>query len=991
MTELPTGTITFLFTDIEGSTQRWERFPGAMGAAIARHDAVLREAIEAQGGYVFKTVGDAFCAAFATAQGAITGTLAAQRAVHAEQWGEVGPILVRMALHTGAAEERDGDYFGPPLNRVARLLSAGHGGQVLLSQPTYDLVRDHLPEEADLLDLGEHRLKDLIRPEHVFQLVVPDLPSTFLPLKTLGSYPNNLPAQPTSLIGREGELAAAQQLLRDPGMRLLTLTGPGGTGKTRLGLQLAADMLEEFQDGAFFVELAPVSEVQLVASSIAQTLGVRESPGQGLVESLKDYLRHKQMLLMLDNFEQVVAASPLVSELMAGAPRIKFLVTSREALHLRGEHEFAVPPLAVPDPEHLPSLDRLTQYEAVRLFIERAVAVKPEFEVTNENAPSVAEICHRLDGLPLAIELAAARVKLFAPQAMLGRLESRLKLLTGGARDLPARQQTLRGAIAWSYDLLTQGEQMFFRRISVFVGGCTLEAAEIVCNAGGDTAASSMQALEIDIVDGVSSLVDKSLLRQQDQEDGEPRFTMLETIREYGLEQLAESGEDEEIRGHHRDYFLQFAEHANLELRGARQKAWLESLEIEHSNLRAALRWAAESGQAEMGLRLAGSLWRFWYVHGHLSEGRAALEAALALASPKSEVKSPESPATESSAKTLDSFRARALHGLGRLLTLQGDYETAKSLYEQSLAISRELGDKAGAASALNDLGSVARSRSDYASARSLHEESLAIYQELGPEGVQGIAESRFHLGNAATAVGDYASARSLLEESLTSLRRLEDKRSISLTLMCLGNVALAQSDYASALRCYEENLALSRELGDKWSVANSLVNVGNASRYQGDYARAQAYYEEGLAIFREVGAKRGIGDSLYCLGHVALAQSDYPAARTLFQESLAIRQGSGNKRHMAECLEGLAGVACQEHSDLAGSEHSAALFGAASALREASRSPIPPADRAQYDLNLTSAQTSLGKEAFDTAWEQGRAMTAEQAVAHALGGPASV
>ena len=444
----PSGTVTFLFTDIEGSSRMWEKCPETMRTALARHDRILRSAIVAHGGHVFKTVGDAFCAAFPTAPEALEAALSAQRALLVnEDWGEAGAPLVRMALHTGSAEERDGDYFGPPLNRVARLLSAGHGGQTLLSLPTQELVRDQLPVGAQLRDLGEHRLKDLARPGASLRAPGAGLVRRF-PSSEDAREPHRTtcPYSPPRSLGARGRWRTIRGRLLAPEVRLLTLTGPGGTGKTRLALQAAADLLDEFEDGVFFVALATLTDPTLVASTVAQALDVRESGDQTLIEGVKDYLKDKRLLLVLDNFEQVLEAAPLAGELLS-APRLKVLATSRIPLGVYGEHEYAVPPLSVPDPKRLPGLETLSQYEAVRLFIERARAAKADFAVTNENAPAVAEICARLDGLPLAIELAAARVKLLPPNAMLGRLGRRLKLLTGGARDLPERQRTLRGAI----------------------------------------------------------------------------------------------------------------------------------------------------------------------------------------------------------------------------------------------------------------------------------------------------------------------------------------------------------------------------------------------------------------------------------------------------------------------------------------------------------------------------------------------------------------
>ena len=545
----PTGTVTFLFTDIEGSTRLWETQHAAMQQALAHHDAILRDAIEANDGYLVKTTGDGAHAAFAIAADAIAACLAAQRALKAHAWGELC-IKSRMALHSGAAEQRDGDYYGPALNRAARLMAAGHGGQILLSLATEELVRDHLPADIALRDMGERRLKDLIRPERVFQVIAPDLPADFPPLKTLDARPNNLPAQTTPFIGREDEIRAVKEQLSNANVRLLTLSGVGGTGKTRLALQAAADMVDEFEHGVFFVPLAALSDPALVLPTIAQAFDVREAAGRPLQEQLQDYLREKQMLLVLDNFEQVIDAAPRVSDLLTAAPRLKVLVTSREVLRLSGETDYPVPPLSLPDPKRLPPLEQLAQYEAVALFIERAVAVKPAFTVTNENAPAVAEICHRLDGLPLAIELAAARVRVLPPQRMLAELSHRLNFLTGGARDLPARQKTLRGAIDWSHDLLTGDEQKLFRRLAVFVGGCSLEAIEAVCNIENDLS--------------VLETWNRSSARvcvKQTEAHGEPRFAMLETIREYAMERTIIAGEQQRV------YRLQQSRLQSLELR----------------------------------------------------------------------------------------------------------------------------------------------------------------------------------------------------------------------------------------------------------------------------------------------------------------------------------------------------------------------------------------------------------------------------------------
>src|SRR5215211_4624856 len=701
----PTGTVTFLFTDIEGSTKMWERERTTMSEALALHDRILRDAVEERGGYVFKTVGDAFCCAFPTTPDALEAALEAQRTLLSSEWQETGPLRVRMALHMGVAEERDGDYFGPPVNRVARLLSAAHGGQVLLSLPTHEMVRDQLPAGVSLRDLGEHHLKDLFRPERVFQLVSPDLPSEFPPLRTLDAYRNNLPLQPTPLVGREKEVAEVRDLLRQGETRLLTLTGPGGIGKTRLALQAAADLLDDFPDGTFFVPLATLTDAELLLPAVAETLGVRETGDQPLGETLKDYLRERHLLLLLDNFEQVLGAAPAVTELLGAAPGLKVLVTSRTPLRLYGEKEYAVPPLSVPDVKHLPDLKTLSQYEVVRLFIERAKSAKVDFEVTDESAPAVAEICVRLDGLPLAIELAAARIKMLPPRAMLHRLGSRLKLLTGGARDLPERQRTLRATIEWSHALLDQGEQVLFARLAVFSGGRTLEAIEAICDAEGD--------LPVDAFEDDSSLLDKSLLRQEEGPGGEPRLVMLETAHEFAREKLGQSAEAEEIERVHAEYFLALAEEADPELRGPDQLQWLEKLEAEHDNMRAALTWALEHEEVEEALRLGGALWWFWWMRSHNSEGRRWLEQVLVM-----------------DGRGSLEVRAMALAGVGYLGLEQGDLDRAKEACEEGLGLLAHEGSEAKLI-LLAGLGWVVWEREEYDQAKQLFEECLAPSREM--------------------------------------------------------------------------------------------------------------------------------------------------------------------------------------------------------------------------------------------------------------------
>ena len=552
MSEYPRGTVAFLFTDIEGSTRRWESDREAMWRAVERHFVLLDEAIAAHGGVHFKTVGDAVQAAFHTVPDAVAAVVDGQRALRDEDWADLGPMRVRMAIHAGEAVPKDGDYLAPSLNRLSRVLSTGYGEQVLLTEAARALAGGRLPPGHDLRDLGAHRLRDLLVAEHIFQLTGPGLPTDFPPLKSLDWRPHNLPAQPTPLIGREIEVAALRDLLAAPGTRLVTLTGAGGSGKTRLALQVAAEAQDAFPDGVWWAPLAGISDPALVPQAIAAPLGVREAAGEPLLETLAHHLQSRKTLLLLDNLEQVVDAAPLLARLLDAAPGVVMFATSREPLRLRAEREFPLEPLPLPAGVRGVSAEAALESAAVRLFVERAQAVKPGFALDEANVADVVAICRRLDGLPLAIELAAARVRILSPAALLARLDQRLSILTGGARDLPERQQTLRAAIAWSHDLLTGEERSLFARLAIFAGGCTFEAAEAVCSAAGGIA--------MDLFDGVSSLVQKSLLRQEEGPGGDARFTMLETIREFAQERLRELPEADELRAAHADTFLALAE-----------------------------------------------------------------------------------------------------------------------------------------------------------------------------------------------------------------------------------------------------------------------------------------------------------------------------------------------------------------------------------------------------------------------------------------------
>jgi predicted ATPase len=727
--------------------------------------------------------------------------------------------------------------------------------------------------------------------------------------------PNNLPVPRTAFIGRENEAAGLRQLLTRVDVQLVTLTGPGGIGKTRLALQVAGEIADQFPGGVCFVALSAIGERGLIASAIAQAVGVRETGNKSPQESLIEYVGglSQPMLLLLDNFEHLVSAAPVIAQLLTAGPKLKVVVTSQAPLHVYGEHEFPVPPLALPDPKSTPPLEVLSRLPAVALFVERARAVKHEFALTKENAPAVAAICSRLDGLPLAIELAAARIKLLSPSAMLARLESSLNLLTGGARDLPTRQQTLRNTVDWSYGLLNGAEQTLFRRLSVFTGGCTLEGVEAVCDTKGD--------LGLDVLDGMASMVDKSLVQQVEQVDKETRFFMLSTIREYALERLAESDDESATRRAHAAYYLVLAEEGAEDI--ATHPEWLDRFEVEHDNFRLAIDYLIKTGDADWGLRIGAALFRFWETREHLTEGRDTIGRVLAL----------------EGAAARPKLHARLLFAAGVLAGEQGDYGSAQLMFEDSLETCLELNDNRGVTVALNALAVIARDRGEIATATLLFERCVAIWKDLGDPA--DIARALSNLASVMKLQGEYERASSLYDECLTIFRKVGDGAGVAWTLNYQGDVARAKVDFVAARSFVEQSLSEFRQLRDSWGIASALSDLASLSCDQGNNAEARRLYSESIKVFQELGHKRGVARALECLAVSAAAQSN--------------------------------------------AEQSLHLAGAAAALRQRLGAPLTPSEQLRLEKALEFARRTLGNAAGLAAWMEGWAMPVEQAVHEAI------
>jgi predicted ATPase/class 3 adenylate cyclase len=990
------GTLTFLFTDVEGSSALWEQHEATMRAVAARHDALLDTLIAKHSGTRVRErgEGDSLFAVFVDPTQAVAAALAMTHAVLAEPWPEETPLRVRMGLHTGSAQLRAGDYYGPVVNRCARLRGLGHGGQVLLSAATAALVRAALPAGASLRPLGAHPLRGLSTPEEVYQLCHPDLPGEFPPLLSPQAPRHNLPLALTALIGRETEQGEVLALLAQA--RLVTLVGSGGVGKTRLALAVAAELVDHYPDGVWLVELAALAEDRLVSQTVLETLGTREEPGRPLLATLTEHLQDKRLLLLLDNCEHLIAACATLAEaVLRRCPGVRVLATSREALEVAGEQRYRVPSLPVPDLAHLPPPAQLAEAAAVALFLARARERRTDVVLTAHNARAVAQVCARLDGIPLALELAAARVDSLGVEGLAARLDDRFRLLTGGPRTVLPRQRTLRAALDWSYDLLTASEQLLLDRLSVFAGGWSLAAAEAIC--------AGEEVEHWEVIDLLASLVNKSLLQTAGAE-GELRYGLLETVRQYGQERLAASGALARLRDRHLTWSLALAEEAVPHLQGAAdQGVWMDRLETEYDNLRAALRWARERGAAEEGLRLAGALGYFWSLRGYLGEGRGWLEGALAAgATVPAAVRALALRAAGDLAQWQGDFGrgvalleegltlsralcdahgiAATLGGLAFVLERQGDYPRATSVAEEALALSRALGDRAGMAAALSHLAVVAGSRGEYKRSTALHEESLALWREVGSP-PREVGYTLDYLAWMLTWRGAYQRAATLAEEALAGWRGAGSEVGIGWALMILGWSLLTLGEEGRATALFEESLALVSESGHFWGLPWAFTMLGWAAYRRGEHERAAVLQEQALAHFRHVHYPWGVAWVLSSLGCVLQAGGDHLRAAACLAEGLALGREIGTQGFQAEALEAMAWLAVAEGQP----ERAARLGGTAEALREELGAALHPVLHVGHERAVLAMRAALDEAAFAVAWAEGRVLSLEEAVTLAL------
>lgn len=862
MNDIPTGIVTFLFTDIEGSTKLYQDFPESMPAAIEKHNSILNESVNSFNGFVFKTVGDAFCCAFSNPDEAVNAAFDAQTKLSSAEWNDA-VINVRMGIHSGRSEWNGKDYMGyVTLARTQRIMSSAYGGQILISDDAFGSIGDVKPDNFSFRDLGERRLKDLIQPMKLYQIVSDKIQSDFPPLKTLDARPNNLSVQLTSFIGREKEISEIRKLLS--GTRLLSILGPGGTGKTRMALQTGADVIDEFNDGVWITELAPLSDPELVLPTIARSAGISEQPGQKTETTLLNYLKEKELLIILDNCEHLIEeASKTAEKILQFCSKVKIIATSREALRSDGETVFRILSLSHPDPAKKITPLELSQYEAVRLFIERALTVNPNFRINNDNAPALAQICFQLDGIPLAIELAAARVNILNVQKISQKLNDRFRLLTGGKRTALPRQQTLKAMIDWSYDLLTEKEKKLFQRLSVFTGGWVIEAAEEIC--------TNEEIDNFEMLDVHTNLLDKSLIYTSEK-SGSVRFYLLETVKQYADEKL---GEDTGLRRNHYNYFSSLADHESMKLKGIDQLHWVRLIDTELDNIRAAILWASENDTAE-ACRLIYTFSEFWKIKGYFLEG---LQTCIKILN---------------SGRITDEFSKAKVLFIAALMNQNiGNSAEAERFLEESHNIFRKVNSLSDIGNCLNISGLIYYSfKGDYEKAYELHNQAISIFRELDIK--SGIAFSFYNISFTVHLRGDSDLAMEYKKESLRIYKELNDLNQVSLVQASIGVFEYKRDNLESAKSYSEESLAIANDLGNKYLICINLINLGCVYIEYRQYEKARQMLEEALTIIKEYGYTSSLLVALLYLGNVESGSGNYINAISYYKQSILTGSEAG-------------------------------------------------------------------------------------------------
>jgi predicted ATPase/class 3 adenylate cyclase/tetratricopeptide (TPR) repeat protein len=947
MGSLPTGTVTFLFTDIEGSTRLAQKHPEIWEKLRERHHAILQSAIEEHKGYVFQIIGDAFCVAFHTANDALSAALNAQRGVQYEDWGET-PIKVRMGLHTGSAEYTGSDYRGYlTMAKVQRVMSVAYGGQILLSNTSAELLRNELPDGVLLRDMQEHRLKGLSDPERLWQAVAPDLQADFPALSSLSEIPNNLPLQLKTFIGREKEIDRVKKRLEKN--RLVTLTGSGGVGKTRLSIQVASELLGEFPHGVILVELAPIADPALVTRTVCAALDITTEGNLPALQVLTEYLRLKKTLLVIDNCEHLIeSCAQLCDSILHACPQVRMIASSREALGIEGENAYRVPSLSLPNPNG--GLQAIHESEAVRLFLERATAILPEFEITEANSPVIAQICQRLDGIALAIELAASRLKILKVEQIASRLDDAFRILTGGSRTALPRQQTLRAMIDWSYNLLSEEERIVLRRLSVFMGGWTLEAAEAVCD-------------HPNMLDLLTHLVDKSLVAVDLEHGDEPRYYLLETIRQYAREKLADSGEAELVRERHTLWYVELAERAEPKLCGSDQLEWVEHIDQEIDNVRAAMEWSFHH-DFDLGLRITNALARFWVIRDHQVECIQFVERLLVTG-------------------VLDStpLHARSL-GIAAWVAISPNHiQLMVTLAEAGEKMSREVGEKEGLGFSISASAQLLNWRGNNERARQLFEESMALLGESGPPWGRYLALGA--VGYTSQDLGDYERANAAFHEALTWSQQYGDLELSHFLLSQLGRLSIAQGNYELGLDYFQKSLSIARIFKNNRMQTSILQGLAEIYIILRRFSDAEILLEESISIERDMGNPWAPVWTRILLGRVARLQGNYTQSRNHYLQALQFVQKNPSflsSSWLAWCLAGLAELFSLCNQPKIGAQ----LFGAADAIPEL-RINLMPHEQLELERLSRTIRNQLDEAAYAATYEVGKRMSRDDAVAYSL------